>query len=91
MPVPAHISQDSDSERPTKVTSKSRKHGIKIHFPNDRNCEVWLRTKMTRAPCRRRTGEAPLRAEKFGDLMMADHEVLNEGSESRNNQDLATQ
>ena len=27
-PVPAHVSQDSDSERPTKVGSKSRKHQI---------------------------------------------------------------
>ena len=26
VPAPAHISQDSDSERPTKVVSKSRKH-----------------------------------------------------------------
>ena len=31
--------------------------------------------KMTRAPCRRRTGEALPRAEKFGDLIMADHKV----------------
>ena len=54
---------------------------------------------MTRAPCRRRTGEAVVRrAEKFGDLIRADHKVLSEGSESRNNhrfaivvQDLATQ
>ena len=53
---------------------------------------------MTRAPCRRRTGEAPPRAEKFGDLITADHTVLSEGCESRNNhryavvvQDLATQ
>ena len=28
---------------------------------------------MTRATCRRRTGEAPPRAEKFGDLITADH------------------
>ena len=28
-----------------------------------------MRSKMTRAPCRRRTGEAPHRAEKFGDLI----------------------
>ena len=28
------------------------------HFPKDRNCEVCLRTKITRAPCRKRTGEA---------------------------------
>ena len=35
---PAHISQDSDSERPTKVVS--RKHSIYTHSPKDRNCEV---------------------------------------------------
>ena len=65
--APAHISQDSDSERPTKVVSKSRKHSNYTHLPKDRNCEFCLRTKMTRASCRRRTGEAPPRAEKFGD------------------------
>ena len=31
--APAHISQDSDSERPTKVLSTSRKHSIHTHFP----------------------------------------------------------
>ena len=77
------------------MLSKSRKHSVYTHFPKDRNCEVCLRT---RAPFRRRTGEALLRAEKFGDLITADHEVLNEGCESRDNhryavvvQDLATQ
>ena len=55
------------------------------HFPKDRNCEVCLRSKITRAPCRRRAGEAVLRAEMFGDLMTADHKVLREGCESRNN------
>ena len=57
-----------------------------------------MRTKMTRAPCRRLTGEALPRAEKFGDLITAHHKVLNEDCESRNNhryvvvvQDLATQ
>ena len=56
-----------------------------------------MRTKITRAPCRRCTGEALPRAEKFGDLITADHKVLNEGCESRDNhlyaivvQDLAT-
>ena len=88
----------SDSERPTKVATKSRKHSICSHFPKDRNCEVCLRTKMTRPPCRRRTGEALPRAVKFGDLITADLKVLNEGCESRDNhlyavvvQDLATQ
>ena len=72
VPAPAHISQDSDSERPTKVASKSRKHSIYTHFPKDRNCEVCFQTKMTRGPWRRRTGEALPRAEKFDDLMAAD-------------------
>ena len=63
-----------------------------------RNCELRLRTKITRAPCRRRSGAAAPQAEKFGDLITADLEVLNEESESWNNhryavvvQDLATQ
>ena len=85
MPVPAHISRDSDSERRTKVVSKSRKHNIFVHFPKDRNCEVCLRTKMARCPCRRCTGEAVPRAEKFGDLITADHNVLSEEGESRHN------
>ena len=96
--APAHISQDSDSERRSKVVSKSRKHIIYTHFPKDRNCEVCLRSKMPRAPCRRLTGEAPPRAEKFGDLITADHKVLNEEGESQNShryavvvQDLAIQ
>ena len=57
-----------------------------------------LRTKITRAPCRRRTGEALPRAEKLGDSMTADHKVSNLGCESRDSlryavvvQDLATQ
>ena len=96
VPAPAHISHHADSERPTKVAS--RKYSIYTHFPEDRNCEVCKRTKMTRAPCKGRTGEAVPRAEKFGDLITADHKVLNEEGEPRNNhryavvvQDLATQ
>ena len=56
------------------------------------------RTKITRAPCRRRNGEAVPRAVNFGDLITADHKVLSDICESRNNhryavvvQDLATQ
>ena len=68
------------------------------HFPEDRNCEICQRTKITRALCRRRIGGAVPRAESFGDLITAEHKVLSEGGESRNNhryaivvQDLATQ
>ena len=68
------------------------------HFPEDRNCEICQRTKIRRAPCRRRNGGAVLRAENFVVLLTADHTVLSEGCESRINrryalvvQDLATQ
>ena len=74
------------------------KHNVKTHFPKDRKCEICRRTKITRAPCRRRNGEAVPRAENFGDLITADHKVLSENCESRNNhryaivvQDLTTQ
>ena len=74
------------------------KHSVYTHFPKDRNCEMCQRTKITRAPCRRRNGEAVPRADKFGDLITADHKVLSDNCESRNNhryavvvQDLATQ
>ena len=70
------------------------KHNVHTHFPEDRICEICKRTKITRAPCRRRKGEAVPRADNFGDLITADHKVL----EYRNNhryaivvQDLATQ
>ena len=41
------------------------KHSVYTHFPEDRNCETCKRTKITRAPCRRRNGEAVLRAKKL--------------------------
>ena len=74
------------------------KHSVYTHFPKDRHCEICQRTKITWAPCRRRIGGAVPRAENFGDLITADHKVLSESCESRNNhryaivvQDLATQ
>ena len=73
------------------------KHSVYPHFPQDRNCEICQRTKITRAPCRRRIGGAVPHPGNFGDLITADHKVLSEGCESRNNhryrvvvQDLAT-
>ena len=73
--TPANTSQDSDSERPAKVVS--RVHSIFTHFPKDKNFEVCKRTRITMALCRRRIGGAVPRAEKFGDLITADHNVLN--------------
>ena len=63
----------------------SGKHSICTNFQKDRNCDICMTTKITRAPCRRRIGAAILRAENFGDLITADHKVLSEGCESRNN------
>ena len=61
------------------MAEKSKMHTTFTHFPKSRDCDVCLRTKITRAPCRRRTGEVSIpRAEKFGDLITADHKVLNE-------------
>ena len=67
-------------------------------FPKVRNCEICKKTKITRVPCRRRNGGVVPRAENFGDLITADHKVLSDNCESRNNhryavvvQDLATQ
>ena len=74
------------------------KHSAHTHFPKDPNCDICLKTKITRASCRRRVGTVVPREEHFGALITADHKVLSEESDSRDNhryavevQDLATQ
>ena len=94
-------SHASSSHEPSLELMRSvylGKHSVYVHFPKDRNCEMCQRTKITRAPCRRRNGRVVPRAGNFGDLITAEHEVLSENCESRNNdryavvvQDLATQ
>ena len=69
----------------SRANGVSGKHSIYTHFPKDRNCDICLRTKITRASCRTRTGAVVPTAENFGNLMIADHKVLSEGCESRNN------
>ena len=94
----ASSSHEVSLEPTTKRRGDLGKHNVHTHFPKDRNCEICKRTKITRAPCRRRNGEAVPRAANFGDLITADHKVLSDNCESRNNhryavvvQDLATQ
>ena len=102
--IPAHGDSHASSSHEVSLEPifKRRedlgKHSVYAHFPEDRNCEICTRTTITRAPCRRRSGGAVPRAESSGDLKTADHKVLSEGCESRNNhrfavvvQDLATQ
>ena len=94
----ASSSHEASLEPTTKRREDLGKHNVHTHFPKDRNCEICKRTKKTKAPCRRRNGGAIPRAENFGDLITADHKVLSDNCESRNNhryavvvQDLATQ
>ena len=89
IPVHGHSHASSSHEVSLEPTFKRRedlgKHSVYTHFPKDRNCEICKRTKITRAPCRRRNGETVPRAEKFGDLITADHKVLGDNCESRHN------
>ena len=94
----ASSSHEVSVEPTTKRREDLGKHNVHTHFLKDRNCEICKRTKITWAPCRRRNGEAVPRADIFGDLITADHKVLSDNCESRNNhryavvvQDLATQ
>ena len=94
----AKSSHEASLEPTTKRREDLGKHDVHTHFPKDRNCEICKRTKITRAPCRRRHGEAVIRAVNFGDLITTDHKVLSHNCEFRNNhryavvvQDLATQ
>ena len=94
----ASSSHEASLEPTTKRRVDLGKHNVHTHFPKDRNCEICKRTKITRAPCRRRKGEAVPRADNFGDSKTEDHKVLSDNCETRNNhryavlvQDLATQ
>ena len=64
----------------TSYDSGIRNHGstvFTLRVAKDKECEVCKRSKITRSPCRRRTGEAPFRAEKFGDFRTADRKAVN--------------
>ena len=94
----ASSSHEVSLEPTTKRREDLGEHNVHTHFPKDRNCEIFNRTKITRAPCRRRNGKVVPRAANFGDLITGDHKVLSDNCESRNNhryaiveQDLATQ
>ena len=92
------FSHELPMESRAKVEPGSGKHCVHTHFPKDPHCDICLKTKITRASCRRRAGTVVPRAENFGGLITADHKIPSEGSESRNThryavvvQDLATQ
>ena len=79
-------------------TGGSGKQNLFTHVPKDPICAVCKRATITRVPCRKRSNNHILHAEKFGDLITADHKITNEEGESCNNhryavtvQDFATQ
>ena len=76
IPLQGDSHASSTHEASLEPTFKRR---VYTHFRTDRN------TKITRVPCRRCNGGAVPRAEKFGDLITADHQVLGDNCESRNN------
>ena len=74
------------------------KHSVYTHFQKDRNCEICQRTKSQGPRAEDALAEPYLVQKIFGDSITADHKVLSESCESRNNhryavvvQDLATQ
>ena len=54
----ASSSHEASLEPTTKRREDLGKHSVHTHLPKDRHCEICKRTKITRAPCRRRNGEA---------------------------------
>ena len=95
---PFSTSSSSASSSPTTSSSDNETREREDRTESDTSPETCQRTKITRAPCRRRIGGVVNRAENFGDLITADRKVLSENCESRNNhrnavvvQDLATQ
>ena len=94
----ASSSHEASLEPNTKRREDLGQHSVHTHFPKERNWEICKRTRIKRAPRRRRNGEAVPRAVNFGDLITADHKVVCDKCESRNNhryavvvQDLAPQ
>ena len=66
-------SSHEESLEPTPARSADLgEHSVCTHFPKDRSCEICQRTKITRAPCRRRIGGVVPRAENVGDMIPAD-------------------
>ena len=85
---------------PLSLPAKAQKgkHNFVTHSEKDPNCEIHKCAKVRRAASRRTSQSHVHRATKFGEIITADHKVLNEEGKSWNNhkcavavQDLATQ
>ena len=77
-PEPGYRDTSSSShevpmEPRAQVEPGSGKRGVYTHCPKDPNCDICLKTKITRSSCRRRAGTVVPRTEDFGDMTTADH------------------
>ena len=88
----ASSSHEASLEPTTERREDLGKHVVYTHFLEDRNCEICQRTKITRAPWRKKWRS------RTSSCKTADHKVLSDNCGSRNNhryavvvQDLATQ
>ena len=93
----ASSSHTASLEPTSKRSTDLGKHSVCTHFPKDRNCEICQRTKITGHRAEDVLAESYF-VQKIVVNCTADHKVLSEGCESRNNhryavvvQDLATQ
>ena len=62
-PYSPSSSHELSTESRAKVVPGSAKHSVNTHFPKDPNCDICLKSKITRASCRRRAGTVVPRAE----------------------------
>ena len=69
------LTHELPMEPRAKVEPVSGKHSVQTYFPKDPNCDICLKTKITKASCRRRAGTVVPRTEHVGDL-------INSGSQS---------
>ena len=91
-------SHELPMESRAKVEPGLGQHSVVTHFPKGPQLRCLPEDENNEASCRRRANAVVPRAEHFGDLTAAEHKILSESSESRDNhrhavvvQDLATQ
>ena len=102
--VPEHRDSHASSSHEVSLEPTSKrsedlgKRSVYTHFPNKPKLRDLSEDQIYKGPVQKTQCGVVLRAENFGDLITADHKVLSEGCESRNNhryaivvQDLATQ
>ena len=80
IPPPANSLSAHPPSKPNP-NNTGGKHKLFTHFPKDPTCEECRPTTGTRAPCRRNPDDRAYRvkiAERLGDVITANHKVLNE-------------